>query len=82
MFETDAKGRIKTWKNGIRGKKSDSIYSEVSIMERMGWSWKELCETPETVYLATIRILNLKSKEQIKKQMESQTEQQKAVGKI
>ncbi|WP_269077379.1 hypothetical protein [Archaeoglobus sulfaticallidus] len=32
----------------------------------MGWSWHELCETPESVYLDVLRIIGLKNKEEIR----------------
>lgn len=41
-------------------------------MKEMGWSWKDLHNTPECVFLSVTRIINLSNKEERRKESEAE----------
>lgn len=44
------------------GKGSDETFLDITVMKYMGWSWEELSNVPERVFLSTGRIISLKAK--------------------
>ena len=65
-----AREKILEFKKAIRGSAFSERYLEFVVMKEMGWSWEELNQTPEEVYLDILRIISLKNKEEIRLESE------------
>jgi len=71
LFGTDAYEKIYRWRKGLNEGTNDEIFREYVLMKEMGWSWNELMDTPEEIYLSLLRIISIKAKDEIKRSKEA-----------
>jgi len=61
-FDTSEE-RLYQWKRGVTTGTHDETFREYMVMKEMHWSWEDLENIPEIVYLSFNRIMGFEAKE-------------------